>query len=205
MKKSRGILSLILVAALSVLLGVTTIRGLDSEGIGAAKNINLGLDLEGGVSITYQVKGDKPSQEDMDDTVYKMQRRVEQYSTEAQAYQEGDNRISIEIPGVEDANAILEELGQPGSLYFMVIQLQRMSGTALKTQIKTAFRSLEADLRLRIELARPKQLVLVAQHADAHPACATAIGESALAENLLVSLGVTTEARRMRLRTDTKQ
>ena len=58
MKKSRGILSLILVAALSVLLGVTTIRGLDSEGMGAAKNINLGLDLEGGVSITYQVKGD---------------------------------------------------------------------------------------------------------------------------------------------------
>ena len=38
MKKSRGILSLILVAALSVLLGVTTIRGLDSEGMGAAKN-----------------------------------------------------------------------------------------------------------------------------------------------------------------------
>ncbi len=59
MKKSRGILSLILVAALSVLLGVTTIRGLDSEGMGAAKNINLGLDLEGGVSITYQVKGDR--------------------------------------------------------------------------------------------------------------------------------------------------
>ena len=87
--------------------------------MGAAKNINLGLDLEGGVSITYQVKGDKPSQEDMDDTVYKLQRRVEQYSTEAQAYQVGDNRISIEIPGVSDANEILEELGQPGSLYFI--------------------------------------------------------------------------------------
>ena len=119
MKKSKGILSLILVAALMVLLGVTTIYGLDSEGMGAARNINLGLDLEGGVSITYQVKGETPSQEDMDDTVYKMQRRVEQYSTEAQAYQEGDNRISIEIPGVEDANTILEELGQPGSLYFI--------------------------------------------------------------------------------------
>ncbi len=119
MKKSRGIISLILVAAVMVLLGVTAIRGLDADGMGAAKNINLGLDLEGGVSITYQVKGDTPSQEDMDDTVYKMQRRVEQYSTEAQAYQEGDNRISIEIPGVEDANTILEELGQPGSLYFI--------------------------------------------------------------------------------------
>lgn len=102
-----------------VLIGVTTIHGLDSEGMGAARNINLGLDLEGGVSITYQVKGETPSQEDMDDTVYKMQRRVEQYSTEAQAYQEGNDRVSIEIPGVEDANAILEELGQPGSLYFI--------------------------------------------------------------------------------------
>ncbi len=119
MKKSRGIISLILVAAVMVLIGVTTIRGLDSEGMGAARNINLGLDLEGGVSITYQVKGETPSQEDMDDTVYKMQRRVEQYSTEAQAYQEGNDRVSIEIPGVEDANAILEELGQPGSLYFI--------------------------------------------------------------------------------------
>ena len=119
MKKSRGIISLILVAAVMVLIGVTTIHGLDSDGMGAARNINLGLDLEGGVSITYQVKGETPSQEDMDDTVYKMQRRVEQYSTEAQAYQEGSDRVSIEIPGVEDANTILEELGQPGSLYFI--------------------------------------------------------------------------------------
>ena len=55
----------------------------------------------------------------MDDTVYKLQRRVEEYSTEAQAYQQGDNRISIEIPGVQDANQILEELGQPGNLYFI--------------------------------------------------------------------------------------
>lgn len=119
MKKSRGILSLILVAAVLVLLGITSVFGLNSKGMGAARNIKLGLDLEGGVSITYQVKGETPSQEDMDDTVYKLQRRVEEYSTEAQAYQEGDNRISIEIPGVDNANEILEELGQPGSLYFI--------------------------------------------------------------------------------------
>lgn len=119
MKKSRGIISLILVAAVMILLGFTCIFGLNSWGMGAAKNINLGLDLEGGVSITYRAVGETPSQEDMDDTVYKLQRRVEEYSTEAQAYQQGDDRISIEIPGVQDANAILEELGQPGSLYFI--------------------------------------------------------------------------------------
>ena len=33
-------------------------------------------------------------------------------------YQEGSDRINIEIPGVSDANAILEELGKPGSLEF---------------------------------------------------------------------------------------
>ena len=119
MKKSRGILSLILIAAVMVFLGVTSIHGLNSKGMGAARNINLGLDLEGGVSITYEAVGDTPSDEDMKDTVYKLQRRVEEYSTEAQAYQVGDNRIGIEIPGVQDANEILEELGQPGSLYFI--------------------------------------------------------------------------------------
>ena len=119
MKKSRGILSLILIAAVMVFLGVTSIHGLNSKGMGAARNINLGLDLEGGVSITYVAVGDTPSDEDMKDTVYKLQRRGEEYSTEAQAYQVGDNRVGIEIPGVQDANEILEELGQPGSLYFI--------------------------------------------------------------------------------------
>lgn len=119
MKKSKGIISLILTAALIVLLGFTTVVGFGKGQTGAAKNIKLGLDLEGGVSITYQVKGETPSAEDMSDTIYKLQKRVEQYSTEATVYQEGDDRISIEIPGVTDANEILSELGQPGSMYFI--------------------------------------------------------------------------------------
>ena len=119
MKKSRGILNLILAAVLMAVLGFTTVVGWGDGKTGAAKNINLGLDLEGGVSITYQVKGGTPSAEDMADTIYKLQKRVEQYSTEASVYQEGDDRISIEIPGVTDANQILDELGQPGSLYFI--------------------------------------------------------------------------------------
>ena len=119
MKKSKGIISLILTVVLIALLGFTTVVGFGKGQTGAAKNIKLGLDLEGGVSITYQVKGDTPSKEDMSDTIYKLKKRVEQYSTEATVYQEGDNRISIEIPGVTDANEILSELGQPGSLYFI--------------------------------------------------------------------------------------
>ncbi len=44
---------------------------------------------------------------------------MENYSTEAIVYQEGTDRINIEIPGVSDANAILQELGRPGTLYFI--------------------------------------------------------------------------------------
>lgn len=118
MNKKKGILSLIVTVVLIVFLGVTTIFGWGSSQTGAAKNITLGLDLAGGVSITYQVKDDNPTSEEMSDTIYKLQKRVEQYSTEASVYQEGDDRISIEIPGVTDANTILDELGKPGSLEF---------------------------------------------------------------------------------------
>ena len=69
MKKSKGIISLILIAVLTGLLGFTTIHGWGNGETGAAKNINLGLDLEGGVSITYQVKGGTPSEEDIADTI----------------------------------------------------------------------------------------------------------------------------------------
>lgn len=118
MKKKQGILVLILTVIVVGFLAFTTSVGFGPAGIGAAKNIKTGLDLAGGVSITYQVKGDAPSQEDMDDTIYKLQKRVEGYSEEAQVYQEGDDRINVEIPGAKDANKILEELGKPGSLEF---------------------------------------------------------------------------------------
>ena len=85
-----------------------------------AKNtVKLGLDLAGGVSITYQTVDPNPSDVDMQDTIYKLQKRVQNYSTEAEVYREGNNRINIDIPGVSDADAVLEELGKPGSLYFM--------------------------------------------------------------------------------------
>ena len=122
MKKSRGILVLILTAIVTVFFCYTAAVGIGPTGTGAMKNIKTGLDLAGGVSITYQAKDSNPSSEDMSDTVYKLQKRVEQYSTEAQVYQEGSDRINVEIPGVTDANAILEELGQPGSLCFITQQ-----------------------------------------------------------------------------------
>ena len=110
-KERKSILSLMLLILAVIGFGYLTYVSLPK--------IKLGLDLAGGVSITYKAKEANPSDTDMDDTVYKLQQRVEGYSTEAEVYREGNDRINIDIPGVSDANKILEELGKPGSLVFI--------------------------------------------------------------------------------------
>lgn len=123
MKKNKNkrkiILGFLLIIILTIAGGVVSYQGIGKKHTGSAKNIDLGLNLAGGVSITYEVQGKKVSQKDIDDTIYKLQKRVQGYSTESEVYQEGDKRIKIEIPGVTDSNKILEELGQPGTLLFM--------------------------------------------------------------------------------------
>jgi len=114
--KSIAILSAVLVAIVALCYYAFII--LSSTGRGAGQNITLGLDLAGGVSITYQVVDEDATAEQLSDTRYKLQKRVESYSTEATVYQSGDDRICVEIPGVTDANDILEDLGTPGSLMF---------------------------------------------------------------------------------------
>ena len=120
MKKSKAAVILAVILAAFVGLAYYASIILSSTGIGEDMSIPLGLDLSGGVSITYQVVDENPSTEDMKDTIYKLQKRVDSYSTEASVYQVGDDRITVEIPGVQDANEILEELGNPGSLEFQM-------------------------------------------------------------------------------------
>ncbi|MBE5866939.1 MAG: protein translocase subunit SecDF, partial [Lachnospiraceae bacterium] len=120
MKKSKAIAILLCLVVLLAGISYVDIFGVDENRTGSAADIKLGLDLAGGVSITYQTVGDEePDPTDMADTKQKLQKRVETYSTEAIVYQEGANRLNIEIPGVSDANAILQELGKPGALYFI--------------------------------------------------------------------------------------
>ena len=117
--RTKGIVKLAIVLILAGICGYGAVFGFDRAGSGSASDIKLGLDLAGGVSITYEAVAEDPSDEDMRDTVYKLQKRVEGYSTEAEVYREGTRRINVDIPGVSDANAILEELGTPGTLQFI--------------------------------------------------------------------------------------
>ena len=117
MKAWKKIISVIALVAVIGLMCYTVLVGWGG-GKGKAENITLGLDLAGGVSITYRALGDVSSQ-DLSDTVYKMQARLSEYDG-AQVYSEGSDKVTIEIPGADDAEKVLEDLGKPGSIYFII-------------------------------------------------------------------------------------
>ena len=118
--KVKGILQILLVVVLIAAFAIVAYRGIGSAHRGSAQNIRLGLDLRGGVSVTYEATKSNPTETEMSDTVYKLQKRVEDVSTEASVYQEGTNRITVDIPGVNNASEILDKLGQAGALQFIL-------------------------------------------------------------------------------------
>ena len=118
--KTKGALQILLVVVLIAAFAYVAVAGIGGAHKGKAQNIRLGLDLKGGVSVTYQANKANPTDQEMDDTVYKMQKRVEDVSTEAAVYKEGSNRITIDIPGVSNSAEILKKLGNAGSLQFIM-------------------------------------------------------------------------------------
>lgn len=127
MKKGKGaIIVLIILACLglsgwyaSTILGDTSASQKETDNSKESEGIKLGLDLSGGVSITYDIVEDSPSATDIADTIAKLEERAASYTTEYSVYQVGDDRITVEIPGVYDANEVLNDLGSPGALYFI--------------------------------------------------------------------------------------
>ena len=117
--KKKGLLHIIVILAVIALCSFTTLVGFTKAHKGSARNIKLGLDLAGGVSITYDVVGDKPTDAELKDTVTMMQKRAEVHSTESSVVTDEKGRIVIDIPGVDDAEKVLSDLGKEGSLDFV--------------------------------------------------------------------------------------
>ena len=122
--KVKGFVKLILALLVAAALVLVALFGVGANKKGSAKGIRLGLDLEGGVSITYEAVKKNPTEKEMNDTEYKLRKRVDDIGqTEADVYLEGDNRINVDIPGATDAEATLKELGRMGEIYFKLGEL----------------------------------------------------------------------------------
>ena len=124
MKKAKrnAVIALLIFVALAAGGVYAVLQGLGKDRIGLAKDIPLGLDLQGGVSVTYEVLEDNATEEEIKTTIDKLQRRVDTYSPDAEVYQQGKRRIVAEIPvdtSKYDPNDILDALGRPGKLEFI--------------------------------------------------------------------------------------
>ncbi|MDR1759055.1 MAG: protein translocase subunit SecD [Fibrobacter sp.] len=91
----------------------------------AAKSINFGLDLAGGTSITLEIDKSKLKADDVKDVQSQsleiIRNRVDQYGlSEPQISPSGDNRIVVELAGVDDSSA-KELVGSTARLEFKIL------------------------------------------------------------------------------------
>ncbi len=117
--KTKGLLQLITTLVIVIAIAGWIYIGFVDDDVPGVQNIKLGLDLNGGVSVTYQTVKDNPTATEMADTIEKLQMRAEALSPESAVFQEGDNRINVDIPGVDNAEEVLKTLGDAGNIYFV--------------------------------------------------------------------------------------
>ena len=77
MKKKQGAFALVILLAVVIYFGWYTFGILSRTESQGKDSLKLGLDLAGGVSITYEVVGKTPTKTQLDDTVNKLKNRIE--------------------------------------------------------------------------------------------------------------------------------
>ncbi len=112
-KKKNGLAKIFVVCAILAVLVISTFSTIKSH-------INLGLDLQGGFEILYQIDPLNEGQEvDMTAVVNSITKRVDVLGvSEPQITVEGDNRIRVQLAGVADQETAREMLGTTANLTF---------------------------------------------------------------------------------------
>lgn len=83
-----------------------------------SETINKGLDLQGGISVLEEIKGNVDNAT-VERTIEMLSMRVNPEGVkETSVQREGKNRIRIEIPGEFDAKRVLDSIGKTGKLEF---------------------------------------------------------------------------------------
>ena len=117
--RNKGILTFALLCVCTVGLGLLSFFGIGPNHILGVGNISLGLDLRGGVTILYEADIENPSSEDMNAANNLLRRRLDERNyTEATTGREGTRQIRVNIPGVEDPERAVAEIGRTALLTF---------------------------------------------------------------------------------------
>ena len=120
MKNLKNVLILLFSLVVITVTTLVAFLGIGDNRYVGINNINLGLDLAGGVSITYKAQEENPTAEQMDGALAIINNRLSSLGyTEATAVVESGDRIRVEIPGVSDANEAVRQIGKTAMLTFV--------------------------------------------------------------------------------------
>lgn len=118
--KVRGRMMLLVTLVVAVLLSMLSYKGIGTEKALSVNQIEQGLDLSGGVDIVYEADQPTVTDAEMKAAISLLQGRLDWSGwTEAEVAREGDKRIRVQIPGVENAEEAIQEIGQTAQLSFV--------------------------------------------------------------------------------------
>lgn len=118
--KFQGRFRLLLMLLVAIGLSILSYRGIGAEGKFGVNQIEQGLDLSGGVDIVYEADQEFVTEAEMNAAISLLQGRLDWNGwTEAEVAREGSKRIRVQIPGVENAEEAIEQIGQTAQLSFV--------------------------------------------------------------------------------------
>lgn len=120
-----------------VLVVVILLAGIGTTVQGILKDVKLGLDLQGGFEVLYEVEplnGGKITQSVLTDTTTALSNRIDQFGVSEPSIQvEGDNRIRVQLAGIDDQSSARELLSTTANLTFRDVHDNLLlDGTDLK-------------------------------------------------------------------------
>ncbi|MBS4960805.1 MAG: protein translocase subunit SecD [Clostridiales bacterium] len=127
--KSKGlsVVSLVLILLVTFGLACASYMGIGENHVLGVQNIKQGLDLSGGVHIVYEADQQTVTDDEMISAISLIRGRLDRKGyTEAEVSRQGEKRISVDIPGVDNPEDAINEIGQTAQLTF-----QDMEGNVL--------------------------------------------------------------------------
>ncbi|MDN4494565.1 protein translocase subunit SecDF [Ureibacillus aquaedulcis] len=121
-----------------VLVAVVLFAAMGATVQGVLKDVKLGLDLQGGFEVLYEVDslvdGQKITQDVLTDTTSALTNRINQFGVSEPSIQvEGEDRIRVQLAGIDDQSSARELLSSTANLTFRDVNDNiLLDGTDLK-------------------------------------------------------------------------
>jgi len=123
---TKSLLAFMFIALLVITGTYTAFLGLNAGGLSIpplTESVNQGLDLQGGVYLVYEADTDSTGEEldrEMEQVIEIFRLRVDSMGlTEPVIVREGDDRVRVELPGVEEAEDAIAMIGTTARLEFI--------------------------------------------------------------------------------------